>query len=113
MSTAAKVWGGSCEADLPKRVTLTPLAGAGCLTVAVLLVNDYLSERCRYCRWTTWQYKHEAQDVIYASGPLSREQLADSLKIELETVASVVEHEWFEILDAKARQGMESCKTGP
>ena len=45
----------------------------------------------------------EIWDLIYKSGPLTREQLAESLKIELETVASVVEHEWFEILDAKVQ----------
>lgn len=45
----------------------------------------------------------EVWDLIYKSGPQSREQLAESLKIELETVATVVEHEWFEILDAKVQ----------
>ena len=49
------------------------------------------------------QLRVEIWDLIYKSGPLSREQLAESLKIEVETVASVVEHEWFEILDAKVQ----------
>ena len=45
----------------------------------------------------------EIWDLIYQSGPQSREQIAESLKIGVETVASVVEHEWFEILDSKVQ----------
>lgn len=43
----------------------------------------------------------EIWDLIYKSGPQPREQIAESLKIELETVATAVEHEWFEVLDSK------------
>lgn len=45
----------------------------------------------------------EIWDLIYKSGPLSRERIAESLKIELETAATVVEHEWFEILDSNVQ----------
>ncbi len=45
----------------------------------------------------------EIWDHIYRSGPQSREQLAESLRLDPATVAAVVEHEWFEILDSKVQ----------
>ena len=45
----------------------------------------------------------EIWDLVYKSGPQSREQIAESLQIELETVTSVVEHEWFEVVDSKVQ----------
>ena len=45
----------------------------------------------------------EIWDLIYRSGPQSREQLAESLSIDIATVASVVEHDWFEIEETKVR----------
>ena len=49
----------------------------------------------------------EIWDLIYKSGPQSREQIAEFLKTDPATVAAVVEHEWFEILDAKVRIATE------
>lgn len=49
------------------------------------------------------QLRVEIYDLIYHSGPLTREQIAESLKIDLATVGIVVEHEWFEILDSKVQ----------
>lgn len=43
------------------------------------------------------QLRIEIWDLIFKSGPLTRERIAESLKIDLETAATVVEHEWFEI----------------
>lgn len=45
----------------------------------------------------------EIWDLIYKSGPQSREQISESLGIDAVTVASVVEHEWFEITDSKVQ----------
>lgn len=45
----------------------------------------------------------EIWDLIYRSGPQSREQIAESLSINLETVATVVQHEWFDISDSKVQ----------
>ena len=47
------------------------------------------------------QLRVEIWDLIYKSGPKSREQVAESLGIEPTMVTSVVEHEWFEIQDSK------------
>lgn len=49
----------------------------------------------------------EIWDLIYKSGPLSRERIAEALEIDLETAASVVEHEWFEILDSNVQIATE------
>lgn len=49
------------------------------------------------------QLRFEIYDLIYNSGPLTREQIAESLKVDLATVGNVVEHEWFEILDFKVQ----------
>gem|GEM_PF-3043313 len=45
----------------------------------------------------------EIWDLIYKSGPKSREQIAESVGTDLATVTNVVEHEWFEILDSKVQ----------
>ena len=49
------------------------------------------------------QMRADIWDLIYKSGPQSREQIAEALGIDLAMVASVVEHEWFEILDSKVQ----------
>ena len=50
----------------------------------------------------------EIWDHIYRSGPQSREQIADSLRMDVSTVAAMVEHAWFEILDAKVQIATEA-----
>ena len=45
----------------------------------------------------------EIWDLIYRSGPQSRDQIAELLGVDAATVATVVDHEWFEIFESKVR----------
>ena len=42
----------------------------------------------------------EIWDHIYRSGPQTREQIAQALRIDIGTVQATVEHEWFEVLES-------------
>ena len=46
------------------------------------------------------QLRVDIWDLIYRTGPQTREQIAEALGADATMVATVVEHEWFEILDA-------------
>ena len=46
------------------------------------------------------QLRVDIWDLIFKTGPQTREQISKTLDVDLATIASVVEHEWFEIKES-------------
>lgn len=49
------------------------------------------------------QLRMDIWDHIFRSGPQSCEQLAEKLAVDVVSITTVVEHEWFVILDSKVQ----------
>ena len=42
-------------------------------------------------------------DHLYRSGPKTAEQIASHLRVDVDTVVTIIQHDWFEVMDSKVR----------